>query len=121
MDKVDGGLREMTKGRTAKIQQNPLLWRLCLPGSGGCQPLLAVSFNQRVVGSIPTALTIKSKLNQRLDRSQNLSLIQRKLFVGTILGTFVVHRPTTRWIWRPHWLSGRGAKRGGCTIGDGRA
>ena len=60
MDKGDSGLREMTEGRTAKTQQNLLLYGLYLPGLGGCQPLLAVSFNQRVVGSIPTALTNKN-------------------------------------------------------------
>jgi hypothetical protein len=51
----------MTAGRTAKTHQNLLLYRFYLPGLGGCQPLLAVSFNQRVVGSIPTALTNKIK------------------------------------------------------------
>ena len=54
----------MTEGRIVKTQQNPLFFRLYLLGSGGCQPLLAVSFNQRVVGSIPTALT--SEINARL-------------------------------------------------------
>jgi hypothetical protein len=63
VDKGDSGLQEMTEGRTAKTQQNLLLYRLYLLGLGGCQPPLAVSFNQRVVGSIPTALT---KQNQKL-------------------------------------------------------
>jgi hypothetical protein len=47
----------MTEGRIVKTQQKPLVFRLYLLGSGGCQPLLAVSFHQRVAGSIPAALT----------------------------------------------------------------
>ena len=47
----------MTEGRIVKTQQNPLFFRLYLLGSGGCQPLLAVSLNQRVQGSSPCAPT----------------------------------------------------------------
>jgi hypothetical protein len=49
----------MTEGLITKIQQNQLLSRLYLLGSGGCQPLLAVSLNQRVQGSSPCAPTIE--------------------------------------------------------------
>ena len=58
MDKGGRGLREMTEGQTVKTQQNPLFFRLYPLGSGGCQPLLAVSLNQRVQGSSPCAPTI---------------------------------------------------------------
>jgi hypothetical protein len=50
----------MTEGRIVKTQQNPLFFRLYLLGSGGCQPLLAVSLNQRVQGSSPCAPTIET-------------------------------------------------------------
>jgi hypothetical protein len=61
VDKGGRGLREMTEGRIVKTQQNPLFFRLYLLGSGGCQPLLAVSLNQRVQGSSPCAPTIEIK------------------------------------------------------------
>jgi hypothetical protein len=49
----------MTEGLIVETQQNPLFLRLYLLGSGGCQPLLAVSLNQRVQGSSPCAPTIE--------------------------------------------------------------
>ena len=59
----------MTEGRIVKTQQNPLFFRLYLLGSGGCQPLLAVSLNQRVQGSSPCAPTIEaSELNSKIQR-----------------------------------------------------
>ena len=58
MDKGGRGLREMTEGLIVKTQQNPLFFSLYLLGSGGCQPFLAVSLNQRVQGSSPCAPTI---------------------------------------------------------------
>jgi hypothetical protein len=59
VDKGGRGLRKMTEGRIVKTQQNPLFFRLYLLGSGGCQPPLAVSLNQRVQGSSPCAPTIE--------------------------------------------------------------
>jgi hypothetical protein len=58
----------MTEGRIVKTQQNPPFFRLYLLGSGGCQPLLAVSLNQRVQGSSPCAPTIDIK---HLDRESH--------------------------------------------------
>ena len=53
----------MTEGLIVKTQQNPLFFSLYLLGSGGCQPLLAVSLNQRVQGSSPCAPTIETSEN----------------------------------------------------------